>query len=100
MQIEQSSTCCCSAVSTRRGPGSRRELGLRRLFHEGGAKVFGTFLLPLQKKREGPEMTLDEESQQRHGFGKREIVAVGKSLDELEKALPATWKSLWVPASR
>ena len=78
------------------GEGQRVIEALKPHKPNKGEKVFGTFQLPLQKKRDGQVMTLDEESQQRQGFGTREIVAVGKTLDELEKALPATWKSLWV----
>lgn len=60
-----------------------------------GENVYGEFPLPLQKTQDKKEMALAEESKHRRGFGKRDIVAVGKSLADLEKPVPASWKPLW-----
>jgi hypothetical protein len=76
------------------GEGQRIIEALRP-HHPSGEKVFGEFQLPLQKTRDKKEMTIDEESQDRRGFGERDIVAVGKNLDDLSKALPEQWRPLW-----
>jgi len=65
------------------GEGQRIIKALSPDRRDSPEKVWGEFPLPVHKK-------LDHPTRQ-----ERDIVAVGKTIDEMEKLLPSEWKSLW-----
>jgi hypothetical protein len=66
-------------------PGRREQLG----------KVWGEFSLPEHKALDQIEATLEEKEKLTSPICKKDIVAVGKTITEMEKQIPSQWKSLW-----
>jgi hypothetical protein len=59
------------------------------------AKVWGEFSVPEHKALDQIDATPEEKKKLRHPTPEGNIVAVGKTINEVEKDLPPQWKSLW-----
>ncbi len=58
-------------------------------------KVWGEFLLPVHKPLDQAEVAPDKRKNLGNPTCEMDIVAVGKTISEMEKQLPSQWKPLW-----
>jgi len=62
---------------------------------ESPRKVWGEFPLPEHKTLDQLDVTPEAKKKLGFSIPRRDIEAVGKTIDEIEKQLPSQWKSLW-----
>ena len=53
------------------------------------------FSLPAHKTLDQTELTPEEKKKLGGADRERDIVAIGKTINEMEKQLPSRWKPLW-----